>query len=505
LFRTAAIVAALPIALVTFAAPPASADGNLNNVNHIIIVMMENHSFDNYLGALPYVPGTPYHEPKGSIARGCPAGDHTCLDGLKCREVNGELKCRNSNKSNNPGRVSAFHDPRYCTGPDLDHSWDGTHFEVNFSHPENTLRSPRNNGFIRQNALTESPGQDVDHDALGYYTDADLPFYYGLAETFSVNDRYFASVLGQTFPNRAYFGAATSFGHLTTSEILTAGGYQPITGTIYDLMNQNGISWIDYYSDLPYSAVFYQSQAGHTKSQTQFAVDAGTTAALLPQVAFVDPSALKTQNIGGNIYETDEHPPNNIRAGQYFVSNIVNALRNGPHWADSILIITYDEHGGFYDHTRPPVVAQGGQDTPDGINPGQCEDLSNPPASEQPGGGANCSVSATQEAPGICPDFTPTGPYPSKCPTFNQLGVRLPFIVVSPFAKPQYVSHTVGDHTSLLALIEKRFLPAGTHLTARDQNANDLEDMFDFDNSPSLNSSVPTAPLPQPNDPGCPF
>ena len=521
LVKSLAIAAALPIGLAMLAAPPASADGNLNNVNHIIIVMMENHSFDNYLGALPYVPGTPYHQAKGSIRRGCPASDHTCVDGLKCRDDNGTLKCKNSNKSNGPGRVRAFHDPRLCTGPDLDHAWDGTHFEVNFNHPESTLRSPRNNGFIRQNAITENcmtnsctgPGQDVAHDALGFYTDVDLPFYYGLAKTFSINDRYFASVLGQTFPNRSYFAAATSFGHLTTSEIITGGGYKPITGTIYDLMNQNGITWTDYFSDLPYSAIFHQSQPGHTRPQTQFAIDAGTTAALtagtagagLPDVAFVDPSALKSQNIGGNIYETDEHPPNNIHAGQYFVSNIVNALRNGPHWADSLLIITYDEHGGYYDHARQPAVAQGGQDTPDGINPGQCEDLSNPPTSEQPGGGTNCNVSATQEAPGICPDFTPTGPYPSKCPTFNQLGVRLPFIVVSPFAKPQYVSHTVGDHTSLLALIEKRFLPSGTHLTARDQNANDLEDMFDFDNSPSLNSTVPTAAPPQPNEGSCPF
>ncbi len=513
LVRNAAIAAALPVALAMFAVSPASADGNLNNVNHIIIVMMENHSFDNYLGALPYVPGTPYHEKKGSIARGCPDSDHTCVDGLKCREKNGELKCKNRNKSNGTGMVKAFHDPRLCTGPDLDHSWVGTHFEVNFNHPEKTFTSQRNNGFIRQNAITENcmtnsctgPGQDVAHDALGFYTDVDLPFYYGLAETFAINDRYFASVLGQTFPNRAYFGAATSFGHLTTSEIITGGGYKPINGSIYDLLNQNGISWTDYYSDLPYSLIFHQSQSGHTKSQTQFAIDAGTTAAGLPQVAFIDPSAGKSQNIGGNIYETDEHPPNNIRAGQYFVSNIVNALRNGPHWNDSILIITYDEHGGYYDHVRQPAVAQGGQDTPDGVNPGQCEDLSNPPASEQPGGGVNCNVSRTQEAPGICPGFTPTGPYPADCPTFNQLGVRLPFIVVSPFAKPQYVSHTVGDHTSLLALIEKRFLPAGTHLTARDQNANDLEDMFDFDTSPSLNSAVGTAPLPQPNDPGCPF
>src|SRR4029077_4610043 len=166
----------------------------------------------------------------------------------------------------------------------------------------------------------------------------------------------------------------------------------------------------------------------------------------------------------------------------------------------------------------PPAAAQGGLLTPDGIAPGQCADASNPPASEQPGGGANCSHSRTIDPPGLCPEFTAhghappglwpeftaPGPYPTDCATFNQLGFRLPFVAVSPFAKPHYVSHTVGSHTSLLALIENRF--ALQSLTARDANANDLEDMFDFDNSPSLNAAVGTAPLPmEPGDPNCPF
>jgi len=121
-----------------------------------------------------------------------------------------------------------------------------------------------------------------------------------------------------------------------------------------------------------------------------------------------------------------------------------------------------------------------------------------------PGGGANCTHSSTVDAPGICPSFTPTGPYPSTCATFNQVGFRLPLIAVSPFAKPQYVSHTIGDHTSLLALLEKRF--ALPNLAARDANADDLEDLFDFDGAPSATATIGTAPPPmQPGDPGCPF
>ena len=110
----------------------------------------------------------------------------------------------------------------------------------------------------------------------------------------------------------------------------------------------------------------------------------------------------------------------------------------------------------------------------------------------------NCDVVSPAEALAICPGFTPTGPYPRDCANFDQLGVRVPFIAVSPFAKPHYVSHTVGDHTSLLALIEKRFLSNNQgngkshiqHLTARDANADPLEDLFDFSHPPSLDAVI---------------
>src|SRR5262249_24703 len=156
-----------------------------------------------------------------------------------------------------------------------------------------------------------------------------------------------------------------------------------------------------------------------------------------------------------------------IQRGQAYVSQVVNAVRNGPYWKSSIIFITYDEHGGFYDHVRSPSAPQGGASTPDGIAPGQCADLSNPPASKQPGGGAECSskpVSSSDtsvaDAEGLCPALAmdSTGPYPDGCANFNQLGIRVPFIAVSPFSKPHYVSHAIGDHTSLLALIERRFL-----------------------------------------------
>ncbi len=507
-------------------APTAGAHGDLRKLNHVIIVMQENHSFDNYFGALPYVPGGPYHGPrhreeeeeKEGDGKGCSKHDHSCVDGLTCRvDSLGNFSCENSNLDDDGSIVHAFHDARYCTGPDLDHSWSGSHIEANFNHPAETILSSPNDGFVLRNDSTSqgqpdnSPESPTGDDTMGFYTQADLPFYYTLAQTFAIDDRYFCSVIGQTFPNRSYALAATSFGHLTTAELLPPfGGYKPITGTFFDLLDQHGVSWTDYFSDLPTAFIFRQSP--NAKPASTFLADAA--AGTLPQVSFVDPNF----GIFSTELENDEHPPTDIRKGEKFVSDVVNAVRNGPNWKDSIIFITYDEHGGFYDHVAPARAPQGGAVNPDGINPGQCADLSNPPASEQPGGGANCGVSQ-MEALAICPKFTSTGPYPANCPNFDQLGFRVPFIAVSPFSKPHYVSHTVGDHTSMLALIEKRFMrsnkdreeeddrdnPPHPSLTARDANADPLEDMFDFSGAPSMNTPVPTAPGDSPDDPGCPF
>jgi phospholipase C len=505
--RIALTGAAATLAFLVATGGAVRADGDLHRVNHIIIAMQENHSFDNYFGALPYARGTPYHPGAG----GCGSNDHTCIDGLGCtRDSAGNYTCTNSNVDDDGSTVFAFHDARYCVGPDLQHDWPGSHREANFNHPAGTLASSPNDGFVLVNDATEQTDNGespTDDDTMGFYNEDDLPFYYALAESFAIDDRYFCSVIGQTFPNRSYELAATSFGHLTTSEILPPpGGYKPITGTIFDLLDQNGVSWVNYFSDLPTSGIFRQSTSSHVQPVSAFSVAAAT--GTLPAVSFVDPSFFKDQTINGSVYETDEHPPNDIRAGQYFVSQIVNALRKSPSWNDSILFITYDEHGGSYDHVAPAAARQGRALNPDGINPGQCEDLSNPPASEQPGGGAQCDISRS-DAAAICPGFTATGPYPASCANFNQLGFRVPFIAVSPFSKPHYVSHTVGDHTSLLAFIEKRFLspssPGATrpHLTARDQYAATLEDLFDFKRAPSMNTSVPTAPAPSASDPGC--
>ena len=126
----------------------ARAEGNVHKVNHVIIIMQENHSFDNYLGVLPYAPGSPYH------GGACKNSDHSCVDGLTCSfDVSGNLNCTNSNVDDDGSTVTSFHDSNYCPGPDLQHNWQGAHGEANFSDPANALASTLNDGFVLVNDL----------------------------------------------------------------------------------------------------------------------------------------------------------------------------------------------------------------------------------------------------------------------------------------------------------------------------------------------------------------
>jgi phospholipase C len=527
----------LPVlATCLLASKPSFADGDVHKVNHIIVVMQENHSFDNYFGVLALAPNSPYHP----AIFGCFPGDHQCVDSLACFvDHTGNYHCANWNfDADGKSIVFAFHDPTRCTIPDLDHSWLGTHEEVNFELPNLTLPLSFDDGFVRVNDLTEQhdTGENATEDeTMGFYNQNDLPFYYDLAGKFSTSDRYFAAVLGPTFPNRSYLMAATSFGHLTTSDTFppTPAGYQPVTGTIFDLLDQNGVSWADYFQDAPQGGSFRPFGATgvdpHFLPLPVFLAQAAGAPGVppLPSVSFVDPNF----GLFGIASENDEHPPTDIQRGQAYVSQVVNAIRNSPNWQDSVIFITYDEHGGSYDHVRPPHARQGGQRNPDGISPGQCADASNPPTSLQPGGGAECHANflsntdtSVNDAIALCPALgtNPTGPYPAECADFDQYGIRVPLIAISPFSKRHYVSHTIGDHTSLLAFIEKRFMstPGNSgdnighddrdsdhddkqaeanshqHLTKRDQFANPLEDLFDFDQAPSLGITLTQAAPP---------
>jgi phospholipase C len=172
-----------------------------------------------------------------------------------------------------------------------------------------------------------------------------------------------------------------------------------------------------------------QAHPDHLAPIAQYYADA--KAGTLPQVAFVEP-----RYIGDVTQEADEHPPSNPQVGQQFTSTIVNALMASPNWSSSAFILTYDEHGGYYDHVAPPRAPKP-DDIPPMLKPGDIN----------------------------------VG--------FDRFGIRVPFVMVSPFSRPHFVSHDVQDHTSILKLIETRF--GLQPLTQRDAHADNLLDYFDFD------------------------
>jgi phospholipase C len=321
-----------------------------------------------------------------------------------------------------------FHKVSYCETADLNHSWLGTHLEIN---------NGAMNGFTTQNV---DPTDPTGSRAMGHYDDSDLPYYYALANVFGIGDRYFASVPGPTFPNRFYLLAGTSFGHIQNDLPPPGGWTQP---TVFRSLTKAGVSWKVYYSQAPFAALFadVQQHLENLAPISQYFADA--KAGHLPQVAFVDPTFFAGVNT-----ETDEHPPSNIQVGEAFSAQVVNALLASPNWPDSAMFLTYDEHGGFYDHVAPPTAP-----VPDNIPP--------------PAG---------------------SGPY-----TFNMYGVRVPVTVISPFAIAHHVDHAVYDHTSILRFIELRFgLPT---LTNRDASANPMLGFFDFSH-PDLLTPPPLPPAP---------
>jgi len=279
-------------------------------------------------------------------------------------------------------------------------------------------------------------------EAMGYFTKSDLPFSCGLASVFPIADRYFSSVMGQTNPNRRYLFAGTSIGLVSDALPLVL----PPNGTIFDQFNAHSIRWKEYYSDVPTIGVFLPllgkpAYTSHLAHVDQFFVDAAAGA--LPAFSLVEP----------DYRHQSEENPQDIQFGDQFVGKVVNAVMASPNWHKTMLIWTYDEHGGYYDHVAPPAAIP-----PDDIAP----------------------VLSASDPPGA----------------FDRYGFRVPCAVVSPYAKAHHVSHTVYDHTSILKTVEVKWnLPA---LTRRDANANSLWDMVDLHAKPAF---LKPPKLPAPTDP----
>jgi phospholipase C len=363
-------------------------EDTLPQIEHIVVVMMENHSFDNILGVSGH-------------------GDGFTLDP--------EGKPTNSNPNGKGGRVTAFHMPTPCQFKGKpSQAWTASHEQ---------LDKGTNQGFVT------SPSGPV---AMGYWTPTDMPFTNSLAKTFPLADRWFCSLLGQTYPNRRYLIAGTSLGQINDTLSFTL----PPNGTILHQFHKHGISWNNYVSKAPASIYTWPGLLSlkwvvkHTPSIDEFYSHAA--AGTLPSFSLVDP----------NFNMSSEENPQDIQYGDVFLSKVVNAVMKGPKWKSTLLIWTYDEHGGYYDHVVPPPAPK-----PDDVKP----------------------ILEKGDVRGA----------------FNQYGFRVPAGVVSPYAKPGgYVSSTVYDHTSVMKLVETKWnLPS---LTKRDAAAVSPLDMVDFDSPPAF-------------------
>jgi phospholipase C len=334
-----------------------------SGIEHVIVVMMENRSFDHFLGWLPHADGKQaglsYADPQGSMQ-------------------------------------ATFHQTQFsgCGFTDPDHSYGGGRLQYNNGKMDGFLTDAANDTF-----------------AVGYYTAKDRPFMSKLALAYTTCDRYFCSILGPTYPNRF-------FQHAAQTDRLDDGLQKSTLATIWDQLNQSGgPTGRYYYSDVPFLALWGGTYSSISSPVSSFLSDAAS--GQLPNVSYLDPKFAGE----GDGTSADDHPLADIRAGDAFLSQVFHAVASGPGWDKTVLVINYDEWGGFFDHVVPRRVTAG-----------------------VPAGAAPSS--------GVDTDLNSKGQVLS--------GFRVPCIVVSPFSrigakKTAAVTHNFYDHTSVLKLIEWRW------------------------------------------------
>ena len=367
-------------------------------IEHVVWIIQENHSFDNYFGTFPGADGIP---------------PSTCLP-----KMPGAQEC-----------VQPFHMPHGQPLLDLEHSWETAHAAYN---------SGAMNGFVWAEGSSYT---------MGYYDERDIPNYWKYARSYTLCDRFFSSEMTGSSPNHVYTVAAQS------GEINNIGSLKEVEQQLDDedgfnfasivrRFRSTGIAWKYYVETQPLPP-------GDSQAKTELAHMAypdpkeltlwnplpgfkgirenpADMARLVPlQQYFGDLKAGTLPQVSWIIpdFQDSEHPPEPLDQGMWYVTRAINALMQSPYWKNSVIVLTWDDYGGFYDHVPPPEVDAYGY------------------------------------------------------------GPRVPTIVISPYAKQHYVSHETYDFTSVLKFIEQRWNLK--HLTARDDRANNMADVFDFDQPPA--------------------
>jgi phospholipase C len=348
---------------------PGDQKQKFTDIEHVVVVMMENRSFDHFLGWLPG-------------ANGRQAG-LTYFDAAGVGHSTFPLA------------------PEYqgCDHPDPDHSHAGGLIEYDSGKCDGWLRAGNNDLF-----------------SIGYYVQADLPFLGQAAPAWTTCDRYFSATLAETFPNRIYQHSAQTDrldNTLNLSEL----------PTIWDRLAERNVEGRYYFSDVPFLALWGTKYLPISRLIGQFFTDCA--AGTLPAVCFVDPS-FRGEDVG---LSNDDHPHADIRNGEVFLNAIYEAVTSSPNWANTVLIINFDEWGGFFDHVPPPPAPI-------------------PPADLAAGNRDGLR------------------------------GFRVPALVISPWARRGAIASGLYDHTSVLKMIEARWRLRP--LTVRDASANNLAEVLDF-------------------------
>ena len=357
-----------------------------SGIEHIVVLMMENRSFDHILG---WVEGADGRQ------QGLRYADET---GTRLRTY----------------RLAP--DFQGCGHPDPDHSYAGGRIEYNEGACDGWLRAG-----------------DNDEYAIGFYVKKDLPFFAGAVSQWTVCDRYFSAIMSGTFANRVYQHAAQTDRLANTFEVSTL-------PTIWDRLAAAGLRGRYYFSDLPFLALWGTTYVDIARPLAAFLADAA--AGTLPEVSFVEPRFLG-EEVGAS---NDDHPFADIRNGQAFMNLVYQAVTRSPAWPNTVLVINYDEWGGFFDHVPPPTGPI-------------------PPADQ---------IAGNED---------------------GLLGFRTPCLVISPFARRDHIANTILDHTSVLKMIEWRWgLPP---LSVRDAAATNLAEVLQFPAAglAAKQFSVPTGPF----------
>ena len=344
-------------------------------IETIVVLCMENRSFDHYFGSLSLLEGK-------------------VTDGLTGAESNPD-------PDGAPVGIFQLEDTTVADPP---HGWGDAHTQWN---------GGKNDGFVIAHA------GDDEKDVMGYHVRGQLPAMYALADAFTLCDRWFSSVMGPTWPNRFYLHGATSKGQ---KQNLPVFGFK----SIFEACEDAGITHKNYYHDVAWCSGAYFKLGGLAKIESFFE---DAAAGELPQVVYIDP------HFFGN-GPNDDHPDHDIAMGQALIASVYAALAQSPQWNEVLLVITYDEHGGFFDHVPPPTTADGD-------------------------------------------------------PDFEQLGFRVPAVVAGPYVKSGCVDSTTFEHVSVLRTIQRRFGLAP--FNARMEAANDLSSCID---PGALSSPKPPATLP---------